>query len=497
MEDRLKYNVVNATRWSSITEILAKVVVPISNMVLARVLTPEAFGVIATVTMIISFADMFTDSGFQKYLIQRRFQSEEELETCKNVAFSANLCISLILWGVIIILAEQMAIVVGNKGLGNVIIIASFSLPITSFSSIQMALYKKDLNYKTLFKVRMIEVLIPFIVTIPLAIIGFGYWALIIGILISNLTKAVILTVSSKYKYKINLDIKILKKMLSFSIWSLAETIGSWLTSYIGTFIIGSILTDYYVGLYKTTITTIDGIMAIITGATTSILFSYLSKIQDNDKDFKKVFLNFIQNVSMILIPMGVGIYIYKDFIIDILLGKQWSEAYAFAGIWGLMSSITLVCAQYSYEVYRAKGKPKISVLVQILNLIVVIPVLLIGAKKGFNTLIYYASLVKIWQIIVNLIIMNKIFNIHPIEILGKILPFLANSWIMGLIGIGLRSISKSYIWCLISIIICVMIYIATFYMIPKNRKYILSLIQFIGISNTNNIEEEDVYETS
>ena len=77
-ENNLKNKVVNATKWSTITEIAAKLISPVTNMILARILAPEAFGVVATVTMIISFADMFTDSGFQKYLVQHEFKDENE-----------------------------------------------------------------------------------------------------------------------------------------------------------------------------------------------------------------------------------------------------------------------------------------------------------------------------------------------------------------------------------------------------------------------------------
>ena len=69
-ESNLQNKVVNATKWSSITEIAAKIVNPITMIVLARIIAPEAFGILATVTMVISFADMFTDAGFQKYLVQ-------------------------------------------------------------------------------------------------------------------------------------------------------------------------------------------------------------------------------------------------------------------------------------------------------------------------------------------------------------------------------------------------------------------------------------------
>lgn len=69
--------IANATKWSTLTEFAAKIIIPVTNMILARLLTPEAFGVIATVTIIISFADMLTDSGFQKYLIQHEFKDKK------------------------------------------------------------------------------------------------------------------------------------------------------------------------------------------------------------------------------------------------------------------------------------------------------------------------------------------------------------------------------------------------------------------------------------
>ena len=58
--------IAKATRWSAVTEVAAKLVAPVASMILARVLTPEAFGIVATLTMIITFAEIFTDAGFQK-----------------------------------------------------------------------------------------------------------------------------------------------------------------------------------------------------------------------------------------------------------------------------------------------------------------------------------------------------------------------------------------------------------------------------------------------
>ena len=217
-EDNLNKKIIKATKWSSITEIAAKLVTPVTNMILARILLPEAFGVAATVTMITSFAEMFTDSGFQKYLVQHEFKNVDEKYKNANVAFWTNFCISIILWGFIVIFSEQLAVLVGNPGLGKVISIACIQLPITAFSSIQMALYRRNFDFKTLFIVRIVSIFIPFVVTIPLALIGLSYWSLIIGSLTSQLSNAFILTIKSDWKPKFYYSIEILKEMFSFSI---------------------------------------------------------------------------------------------------------------------------------------------------------------------------------------------------------------------------------------------------------------------------------------
>ena len=123
----------NAAKWSTISEIFAKLVTPITNMVLARIISPEAFGVVVTVTMVMSFADMFTDAGFQKYLVQHNFKDEKDKFKNANVAFWTNFGISIVLWLFIILFRHRIAILVGNPGLGNVIAIACIQLLLTSF----------------------------------------------------------------------------------------------------------------------------------------------------------------------------------------------------------------------------------------------------------------------------------------------------------------------------------------------------------------------------
>ena len=285
--------VVAATKWSTITEIAAKLVSPITTMVLARLLTPTDFGVLVTATMVISFSEIFTDAGFQKYLIQHQFKSDKDLYDATTVAFWSNLFMSLLIWVAIIILCEPIAALVGNPGRGQVVAISCVCIPLAAFSSIQMALFKRKFDFKTLFYIRIIGILIPIIITIPLAFFTRSYWALIIGMIALNLSNAVILTLKSEWKPRIFYDWLLFKSMFSFSFWSMIEAVSIWLTSYVDIFIIGRLLNEHYLGIYRTSMSTVGQIMSLITAATTPVLFSALSRLQDDDKEFKDMFFKF------------------------------------------------------------------------------------------------------------------------------------------------------------------------------------------------------------
>lgn len=282
----LNQKVAKATKWSMLTEIISRLIAPITSMVLARLLTPEAFGIVATLTMIISFAEIFTDAGFQKYLIQHEFENTTDREQSTNVAFWSNFIVSLIIWGLITLFCEPLASFVGNPGLGYVIAIACISIPLAAFSSIQSALYKRDFDFKTLFRVRFVGIFVPLVITIPLALYLRNFWALILGTIAKDVINAVLLTYYSSWKPSIFYSWKKLNNMFAFSSWSLIEQISIWLTSYLDIFIVGKVLSSYYLGVYRTSTITVGQIMGIITAATTPVLFSSLSRLQNDEKEF-------------------------------------------------------------------------------------------------------------------------------------------------------------------------------------------------------------------
>lgn len=475
MAETLNNKVKKATKWSAITELIVRLLVPIVNMVLARLLTPEAFGIVTTLTMVITFAEIFTDAGFQRYLIQHEFTDEESKIKSTNVAFWSNLSVSLLIWGIIAIFSDAIAELVGNPGLGHVLIVACASIPLAAFSSIQMALYKRELDFKTLFKVRLISILVPIFVTIPLAFFLRSYWALVIGTLAQNSINAILLTVFSKWKPSLYFSFSILHGMLSFTIWSMVEQITIWLTNYVDVFIVGTMLSQYYLGLYKTSSTIVGQIMGLITAATTPILFSSLSRLQYNEDEFKNMFFKFQKLVGLLVIPLGVGIFCFSELVTNILLGSQWIEAGGFIGLWGLTSALTIVLSHYSSEVYRAKGKPRLSVLAQLLHIIFLWPTILIAVKYGFEILYISRSVIRLELIFVNLVIMYVVMKISPFRMFNNILPSCVAALAMGVFYFVLPR-STSIIVSFLYVGLCTIVYFVIVCLFHQERELLFNL---------------------
>lgn len=458
-----------ATKWSFISEISAKFVVPITNMILARILAPEAFGIIATINMVISFADMLSNAGFQKYLIQKSFENEEELNKNINVAFWTNLFLSVTFWIIILIFNDGIASLVGSPGYGFPIVIACLILPITSFSSIQEALFSRNLDYKVLFYNRSLAIILPFVITIPLALMGFNYWSLIIGSISGNLGKAILLTYNSKWKPKLYYDLEVLKTMFSFSMWTILESITMWLTTWIDIFIISSSFDTYYVGLYKNSQAMVTGVLSVITTATTGVLFTSLSRVQNNHKSFCSIYKKFQLLTCVFVLPLGVGIFLFSDFVTLILLGPSWLEASFFVGIWGFSTSIVASYGTFCREAYRAKGVPKVSLFVQIMHLIFVIPCCLFAINYGFVVFCFVRSITSLQIIVLHYFIMPVIIRVKRNFIFSETLWPVICSLLMGCFGILMKTISDNYIWQFFVIFLCILIY---FILLFTKRKY-------------------------
>lgn len=472
----LNQQVATATKWSAITEVMGKLVAPVSSMILARLLTPEAFGVVATLNMVIAFAEIFTDAGFQKYLIQQPFKDAEDRDKDTNVAFWTNLVMSCVLWGIIAIFAEPLATLVGNPGLGIVLIVACASIPLAAFSSIQMALFKKDLDFKTLFYRRLVAIIVPLVVTVPLAFWMRSYWALVIGTICVNLANAIILTVKSNWRPRLYYSFARLRNMFAFCSWAILDAILIWATGYMDIFFIGIMLNEHYLGLYKTSMTTVGQITALITSTILPVIMPALAKVRDDHAAMRELLLKLQKYTAILLLPVGFGIFIFSDLITEILLGSQWKEASPFIGLWGLIDVLMIVFARFCSNIYPAIGRSDIAVICQLLHVIVLIPAVYIAAHYSFTVLYWTRSLLRLEAMSVNFFFAYYLIRQSPWKMFLNVLPEILSCIAMSLVAYLLLNFNNSLICSIIWIIICTVIYIISLSCYPYERSLMLRI---------------------
>ena len=434
-----------ATKWTFFTEFFAKIISPVTGMILARLLTPEAFGVMASVMVVTSFAEIFADAGFQKYFVQHEFYNEEEKRRCFGTALTTSCIVAGLIWLLIICFARDIAILLGTAEVEDGIKVAGFALILTSYNGMQSAVFKRSFQFKLLFKLRMITLVVPLLVTIPLAYVGLGFWALIWGMIVQQGITCLVQSYYTDMPVLGSIDVHRLREMLSFTLWTLFESITIWFSTYGGMFLVGMLLSSYYLGLYRGILTLTGAAFGLLTGAIVPVIFVALSRLQNDMPEFRRMFYVTQSKAALVLMPLGIMLLVFSDVAVEVMLGAQWHEGDFFFGIWSLTSTFSILINSLASESLRAKGMPRLSAVSQILHFPVMWIALWYGAKFGFDAVALGMCVSSLWLDMVKLFMLRQVLGfsirIITINIFNATLPAV----VAGILAWQLRVVEAIY----------------------------------------------------
>lgn len=463
--------IAKATKWSTLTEIVAKLAMPVSSMILARLLVPSAYGIVASVNMVLTFCELFADAGFSKYIVQHETTSEEELDQIISVSFWTNLVATLAIWLFISLFAKPISMLVGCPGKELAVIVACVNLPIHGFSSIMNAKLKRIMDFKSLFVLRIITLLVPFVVTIPIAYITHSYWAMIIGTIAGNTTHVIAMMIKLRWKPSRYFSFAKLKEMFSFSAWSMLESFLVWLINWGDIFIVTQLLTQEYLGIYKTSMNMVGQLTGIVSASIVPVFLSTMSKLQGDLPSFRNMFYKFSTAAGLILVPMGVGMYLYRDLMCSVSLGADWMEGATLMGIWGLVNCIAVLFNSFNGHVLIAMGKPKVSVVIQLVQIAAIMPAVYFSAQTSFSCLSYTRALIRVFGMIVYSIAVWKMYRISCLTTLKQLIPTLIATAVMATCAYVFLSLNLNDALLLGSVVVCIAVYFGVLILFPNTRK--------------------------
>lgn len=470
MNDTNKGKVLKATKWSVICEVIAKVIAPVTTIVLARLLSQEVFGIVASLTAITSMADMLADAGFNAYIVQHQFKTDHERKGTLNICFWTNILIASLFFVIIILNRDGFSKLVGAEGYGNVLAVMAFVIPMVSISSIEMAIMKKDLNFKSLGLIKITAKLIPFIVTIPLALFGYGYWSLVIGTLAGEFVGMILSLIFGKFIPSIQYPIEYLKSIFSFSIWAYLESILEWLIANVAILVLATVYGVAALGVFKVAVNLVTQITSSVYALYSNVYKSAIAKEQNDTANFRKMFLTFQKYSSLFSLPLGILVFAYRDLVTTLLLGSEWLEASTLIGFYCLTCTCSIAFGNFYSDAIRAKGYPLKLVIIDAVYLSMIIALIYGANVMPFAVFCIVFSLIKIVQPALQVIIGRKVCEVSFWDVIKNSYPQLLGSIVVAAIAVVFGFTKLEPLKGILSVVLMLVLYLLIVYILSPDR---------------------------
>lgn len=378
-------SVLGAMRWSYSADMMGRIAQPLTYAVLARLLIPADFGVSASAVMVVSFAQIFWEAGMAKALIQRQVRVAD----AANVAFFTNVVLGVVVALLLVILAPWVALTIfSDPRVGPVLRVMSLYVVLGALSSVQFALLQKEMDYRRLFRIRLVVVFLPPLLSIPLALIGWGYWSLVVGALAGQAAQSSAIWWMSGWRPTWSYDRDLANQMLRFGGWAAFAGVLGWFYVWADSIVVGANLGATDLGLYRTGSQFATMIFAAIVGSTVPVLYSHLSGMGAERVTIAPVVALTLRALTLICIPIGFVLFAFAVPLSSLVFGSAWT------GVGGVLAVLSLAQG-YSWvvgmngEIYRAMGKPKFETVVPIALLPVYGVVYLTAIRLGLPTFVW------------------------------------------------------------------------------------------------------------
>lgn len=306
--------------WSVFSRWGSKLIGMIATIILARLLTPADFGVIAMATLVIALSDALTQAGLNLYILRLKQDCQKTYNTVWTLSILQGVLIALPL----VIFAGQLAEFFKQPALQQVIYYLALARLIFGFNNVGMWIAQKQLNFKIDFIHTLYTRTTYLIITVAFAIVLGSYWAIVIGTLLSTLLGVILSFFLHNYRPRISLEKS--SEVLGYAKVSIPLSVGRYINNQADSLVVGRIASTEFLGLYHIAVNlagmfTKELLMPVIRGLVPNLA---VLRHQDNFHDVLK--LTFASAVYVFL-PVGIGLSLVSFEFVGVFLGEQWLAA--------------------------------------------------------------------------------------------------------------------------------------------------------------------------
>ena len=379
--------------WTVAARVLERAFGFLSLLLLARLLVPSEFGVVAMASSIIAAVEIFGAFGFDWAIVRHSNPSRRLFDT----AWTLRVCVATASALLLLLLAHPVATYFRDERLSLVVCVLAFGTFIDGFENIGMAYFRREMRFDREVVQLTAARVAAIAVSLPIAWFTRSYWALIAGALASKSVRLAASYLLHPFRPRFSLAER--RELFGFSLWLQLSNIAQTIRDRASDFVLGRSVGPHGVAIYAMSYELGHLATTEIAAPTNRAVFSNYARMEGDASRIGAGFLQVASLLWLIALPVAAGIACVAHEIVMLLLGPNWSDAPAVLRLLALGGLAAVMAANIQY-VFLAMGKPRINTLVLLAGLAIQLPLLILLAARMGVVGAAWAYVIAAWSIL-------------------------------------------------------------------------------------------------
>lgn len=383
-EQSLKEKTIKGTAWSAIENVAQYAVTFVVGIVLARLLSPDDYGLIGIISIFTTVCTALIAGGFGSALIRKKDATNDDY----NTAFLVNTGMSLLLYIIIYIFAPAIARFFERTELVVLVRVSCISLLIGALAMVQETRLTKRLDFKSLTKITIIASVVSGVVGIVMALMGCGVWSLVAQGLVSQTLKTVFLWMVNHWVPKFRFSRVSFKELFGFGWKMMVSRLLDNVWKELYQVIVGKFYSPATLGQYTRAKQFSNLFSSNLTGVIQRVTYPVLSEVQDDKERMVAVYRRIIKVTMFVTTVCMFSLGAVSEPLLYCLIGPKWHEAATFLPLICIAGSLYPLHA-INLDMLKVQGRSDLFLILEIVKKIILLGPLFIGAFVGIMPMLY------------------------------------------------------------------------------------------------------------
>lgn len=385
----------------------------VTSIIIARLLFPEDFGMMAKAMIAIQFARRLGQFGFSTILVQRKELSDDHIKT----AFTLNLSINSLIFAILFFSAGPIATFLESEGVKPLLQVLSAIFVISGFYYTPIALLKRNLRFKDTSMIAFMENVINFTTPVIFAWLGFGVWSLVIGAMLGHLSNLVMSHWLARWWPKFGINVQCMKETFSFGVWLNVQSYIAYFSKNIDYVIVGKFLGDAALGFYERAYKLMHIPRRNFTNMLQTVLLSAYSRMQDDEKRLYSAIDRVVFTASLFAYPVMISLWVLAPYFVIALYTEKWAamitpfQILCLAGIFETLASLF-------DPVLVARGAVKQGAMLLFWKLLFLVIAVFVGINWGVNGVAWAVTVNSLFYLCIFLYFLRTRMNYSLVSFL-------------------------------------------------------------------------------